>query len=72
LISPILRNFDVKNALRFGRSIVKNVDEIFQKIEENHHVSSHNIIKELNFDHKIILRHLRKAEYTKKHDIWAT
>jgi len=49
---------------------VENVDEIFQKIEENCHVSSHDIIKELNFDHKIVLRHLRKAEYTKKLDVW--
>jgi len=39
---------------------VENVDEIFQKIEENCYVSSHDIIKELNFDHKIVLRHLLK------------
>jgi len=47
-----LRNFDVKNALR---SIVENVDEIFQKIEENCHMNNN-----AKHDHKTILRHLCK------------
>jgi len=49
---------------------MENVDEIFQKIEENHHVNSYNTPKELNINHKItISRHLRKAGYTKKLDV---
>lgn len=63
-------NFDVKDAFRSGRPIVKNVDEIFQKIEENRHVSSYDIAKALNIDHKTVLRHLHKAGYTKKLDVW--
>jgi len=41
-------------------------DEIFEKIEENCHVNSYDIAKELNIDHKIILGYLRKAGHTKK------
>jgi len=43
-------NFNVKDALLSGRLIMENVDEIFQKIEGNRHVSSYNIAKELNID----------------------
>ena len=39
---------------------MENIDEIFQKIEENYHMSNYDITKELNIDHKIVLRHLRK------------
>jgi len=48
---------------------VENVDEIFYKIEENRHMSSYNIAKELNIDHKTVLGHLRKNGYTKKFDV---
>jgi len=54
------------------RLIKENVDEIFQKIEENRHVSSYDIAKELNIDHKTIKGHLRKAGYTKKLNIWVS
>ncbi|XP_067206337.1 histone-lysine N-methyltransferase SETMAR-like [Linepithema humile] len=63
-------NFDIKDAPRSGRSIVENVDEIFQKIEKDRHISSYDIAKELNIDHKTVLGHLRKAGYTKKLDVW--
>jgi len=55
-------NFDVKNAPRFDRPITEKVDEIMEKIEQDRHISSHDIGKELNIDHKIILNHLEKAE----------
>jgi len=34
---------------------LKNVGEIFQKIEENRHENNYDIAKELNIDHKTIL-----------------
>jgi len=34
---------------------VENVDKIFQKIEENRHVSNYDITKELNINHKTVL-----------------
>ena len=43
---------------------MENVDEIFRKIKENRYVSSYDIAKEPNIDHKIVLRfYLRKTEY---------
>jgi len=48
------------------RSIMENVDEIFQKIKTNH-VNSYDIAKKRNIHHKI-LGDLRKNGYTKKLD----
>jgi len=54
-------NFDVKDTLHSGQSIVKNVNEIFQKIEKNRCESNYDIgAKELNIDYKIVLEYLRK------------
>jgi len=55
-------NFDVKDAPRFDRLITGKVDEIMEKVEQNRHISSHDIGKELNIDHKTILNHLEEAE----------
>jgi len=44
-------NFDVKDAPLSGRSITGKVDEIMEKIEQNWHINSHDIDKELNIDH---------------------
>lgn len=60
------RNFYVKNAPRSGRPITKKVNEIMEKIEQNQHISSHDIDKELNIDHKTVLNHLEKVGYKKK------
>jgi len=38
-----------------GFWIVENVHKIFQKIEENRHVSNYDIAKELNINHKTVL-----------------
>jgi len=54
-------NFDVKAASHSGRLITGKVDEIMEKVEQNRHISSHDISKELNIDHKTILNHLEKA-----------
>ncbi|KAG5311496.1 SETMR methyltransferase, partial [Acromyrmex insinuator] len=65
------RNFNVKNAYRSGRSIVENVDEIFQKTEENRYMNNYDIAKKSNIDHKIVLGfYLRNTGYTKKLDVW--
>jgi len=42
LIPSISRFFYIKDAFRSSQSIVENVDEIFQKIKENRHVSSYD------------------------------
>jgi len=36
------------------------------KVEQDWYISSYDIGKKLNIDHKIILNHLEKAEYKKK------
>jgi len=40
-------------------------DEIMEKVEQDRHISSHDISKELNIDHKTVLNHLEKAGYKK-------
>jgi len=59
------RNFDVEGAPRSGRLITGKVDEIMEKIEQDPHISSHDIDKELNIDYKTVLNHLEKTEYKK-------
>jgi len=42
-------------------SITGKVDEITKKVEQDWHISSYDICKELNIDHKTVLNHLEKA-----------
>jgi len=65
-------NFDVKDAPRSGRPITKKVNEIMEKIEQDRHISSHDIGKELNIDHKTVLNHLEKAGCKKTRCLDAT
>jgi len=54
LIQAFLRksgNFDVKDAPRSGRPIIRK-DEIMEKIKQDRYISSHDIDKELNIDPK--------------------
>jgi len=44
-------NFDIKDAHRSDRPITGKIDEIMEK-EQDRHISSHDIGKELNIDHK--------------------
>jgi len=46
--------FNVKDASRFGRSITGKVDEIMEKVEQDWHISSYDIDKELNIDYKTV------------------
>ncbi|KAJ0177011.1 hypothetical protein K1T71_007020 [Dendrolimus kikuchii] len=43
---------------------------IFEKVEQDRHISSYDVAGELGIDHKTVLAHLKKAGYTKKLDIW--
>ncbi|GFW78398.1 histone-lysine N-methyltransferase SETMAR [Trichonephila clavipes] len=51
------------DALRTGRTVVKNVDKITEIIEIDRHVSSRSIAQELKIDHKTVLNHLRKVGF---------
>ncbi|GFY01717.1 hypothetical protein TNCV_1467091 [Trichonephila clavipes] len=62
------RIFDVKDAPRTGRSIVKNFDKIVEIIVAEWHVSDRSIARELKVDHKTLLNHLRKVGFKKKLD----
>jgi len=55
-------NFYVKDASRSGRPITGKVDEIIEKVEQDRHISSHDIGKELNIDYKTVLNCLEKVE----------
>jgi len=57
-------NFDAKDAPRSGRPITRKIDEILKTIEQDWHISNHNISKQLNID-KTILNHLEKVGYKK-------
>ncbi|GFV94880.1 hypothetical protein TNCV_1028781 [Trichonephila clavipes] len=58
--------FDVKDAPRTGRPVVKNVDKITEIIETDRHVSSRSFAKKLKIDHKTVLSHLSKVGFKKK------
>ncbi|KAJ0179247.1 hypothetical protein K1T71_004959 [Dendrolimus kikuchii] len=57
-------------AHRSGRPVTDKIDVIFEKVEQDRHISSYNVAGELGIDHKTVLAHLKKAGYTKKLDIW--
>ncbi|KAA5785601.1 hypothetical protein F3H09_31080 [Pseudomonas aeruginosa] len=60
-------NFDVKDTRRSGRRpITDKMDAIFEKVEQDRHISSYDVAKELGIDHKTVLAHLKKTGYTKK------
>ncbi|GFU53802.1 histone-lysine N-methyltransferase SETMAR [Trichonephila clavipes] len=62
--------FDVKDAPRTGKPVVKNVDKIIEIIEVDRHVSSRSITQELKIDHKTVLNHFLKVAFKKKLDVW--
>ncbi|KAJ0174156.1 hypothetical protein K1T71_010302 [Dendrolimus kikuchii] len=63
-------NFDIKDARRSGRPVTDKIDAIFEKVEQDRHISSYDVAGEVGIDHKTVLAHLKKAGYTKKLDIW--
>ncbi|GFX80194.1 histone-lysine N-methyltransferase SETMAR [Trichonephila clavipes] len=62
--------FDVKDAPRFGRPVVENVDKITEIIEIDRHFSSRSNAQELQIEHRTILKHLLKVRLKKKLDAW--
>ena len=62
-------NFDVKDARRSGRPITDKMDAIFEKVEQDRHISSYDVAEELGIDHKTVLAHLKNTGYTIKLDI---
>ncbi|KAJ0174927.1 hypothetical protein K1T71_009068 [Dendrolimus kikuchii] len=63
-------NFDITDARRSSRPVTDKIDAIFEKVEQDRHISSYDVAGELGIDHKTVLAHLKKAGYTKKLDIW--
>ena len=45
-------------------------DEILEKIEQDRHISSHDIAYEWNIHHQTVLNHLQKFGFKKKLDVW--
>ncbi|GFV37063.1 histone-lysine N-methyltransferase SETMAR [Trichonephila clavipes] len=62
--------FDVKDASRKGRPVVKNVNKITEIIEIDRHVSSRRIAQELKIEHKTVLSHFHKVGFKKKLHVW--
>ncbi|KAJ0171056.1 hypothetical protein K1T71_013255 [Dendrolimus kikuchii] len=63
-------NFDIKDARCSSRPVTDKTDAIFEKVEQDRHISSYDVAKKLRIDHKTVLVHLKTAGYTKKLDIW--
>ncbi|GBP83146.1 hypothetical protein EVAR_66904_1 [Eumeta japonica] len=56
----LTQNFDAKD-----EPVRDKVDAILEGVEQDRHISSYEITKELEIDHKIVWTHLKKAGYTK-------
>ncbi|KAJ0177787.1 hypothetical protein K1T71_006660 [Dendrolimus kikuchii] len=59
-------NFDIKNARRSGRPVTDKIDAIFEKVEQDRHISSYDVAGELEIDHKTVLAHLKKLGTQKR------
>ena len=60
----------MKDEPRSSRPITEKFDENMEKVERDKHVSTVEIARELDIDHKTILNHLHKAGYKKNLDVW--
>ena len=45
-------NFNVKDEVRSGRSVTDKISAIFEKEEQDRHMSSYDSSEELDVDHK--------------------
>ncbi|XP_011154625.2 histone-lysine N-methyltransferase SETMAR-like [Harpegnathos saltator] len=63
-------NVDVQEAPRIRRPITKKVNGILAKVEQDRHISSHDIANDLNIHHQTVLSYLEEAGYKKKLDVW--
>ena len=66
----LIQNFDVKDEPHSGWPITEKSDETLEKVQQNQHISSHDIDYELNIHHRTVLNHLQKAEFNNKLDFW--
>ena len=60
----------MKDEPRFVWPIAGKNDEILEKIEQDRHISSHDIAYEINIHHQTVLNHLQKVGFRKKLDVW--
>ena len=59
----------MKDEVRSGRPVTDKISAVFEKVEQDWHISSYDIAEELDVDHKTVIRHLRRYG-TRKLDIW--
>ncbi|KAJ0176522.1 hypothetical protein K1T71_007701 [Dendrolimus kikuchii] len=48
-------NFDIKDARRSGHPVTDKIDAIFEKVEQDRHISSYDVAGELGIDQKTVL-----------------
>ena len=70
-VANVVQTFQVWKFLcideyRSGRPVTDKISAIFKKVEQDRHISSHDIAEELNVDHRTVLRHLRKFSCARK------
>lgn len=63
-------NFELNDAPRSGRPIADKDKEILEMVNQNRHISSDHIAKDLGLCHQTVLNHLKKLGYKKKLDVW--
>ena len=67
--------FDV--LILFGRPVTDKISAIFEKVEQDRHISNYDTAEELDFDHKTVLHHLpgtqtfvwKKLDISVPHDL---
>ena len=63
-------NFDAKDEPPSDWPNTEKSDEILEKIEQDRHISSHDIAYELTIYHQTVLNHLKNAGFKKELNIW--
>ncbi|KAJ0176514.1 hypothetical protein K1T71_007693 [Dendrolimus kikuchii] len=53
-------NFDIKDTRRSDRPVTDKIDAIFEKVEQDRHISNYDVAGELGIDYKTVLMHLKK------------
>lgn len=54
------RLFDIRDAPRIGKLVIRNVDKIMEIIKVGQHFSSRSILQKLEINRKTVLNHLHK------------
>ncbi|GBP72872.1 Histone-lysine N-methyltransferase SETMAR [Eumeta japonica] len=53
-----------------SRPVTDKVDAVLEKVGEDRHINSDDIVEDMKIDHKTVLTDLKRAGYTKKLDSW--